>query len=118
MKVFRLSIHILMLLVVFAGAPTLIVSTTMMRSEQDRAQVRYQRTVRDYHAASQRYDLMEGKLRSLTRNVGAVEEEVREQLRMVRPDESLVVIRHEGVRDTPPDIVPPHQKPVKVKKRH
>ncbi|MCC6546781.1 hypothetical protein IT570_06390 [Candidatus Sumerlaeota bacterium] len=118
MKAFRFVIHTALLLVVAGGVPTMIFSTVWLRQEKEKAQVQYQETSRDYRIASKRYDQLEGKLRSLTQNVDAVQEEVREQFRMVKAGESLAVIRYEGVADAHPDPVPPHPKPVKVVKHH
>ena len=117
MRLFRLSIKILLVLVVAGSIPVLAVSTLVIGEETTRAKARYDQTAESIRRTNARLEGIEGKLRQLTGSVVAVEEEVREQLRMVKPGESLILIRREGA-PTRVDPVPPHPKPPKIQKGH
>ncbi len=88
----------------------LAVSTLVIGEETTRARARYDQTAESIRRTNARLEGIEGKLRQLTGSVVAVEEEVREQLRMVKPGESLILIRREGA-PTRVDPVPPPQAP-------
>ena len=118
MKFFRLSIHLTMILAVLAFIPALALSAIWVKGERVRARARYEHTASDFRQSTRSVQQVEGKLRALTQNVGAVEEEVREQLRMVKPGESLVLIHHEGISNDPVDIVPAYQRHPKITKHH
>lgn len=88
----KLWFRLLVLLIILAFFPLLLVQQREGHEELARAQADFDRAQAHYLAADEEMETAEQRLLRLTTSVAAVEDEVREQHRMIRPGETLVLI--------------------------
>lgn len=91
----KTAVRTLLLLIVITSLPAIVYCYWLCRAEIDIARDRYDRTL--HHERRSQSDLasVEGRLVRMTTSLEAVEDEVREQHRLVRPGERLVLLEYE-----------------------
>lgn len=101
LAILRTTIKFILIIVVMGSAPVIALSNLVIMEETAKARQRYVETLDAFRQSQGELRGVEDKLRRLTSSVDAVEVEVRQQLRMVKPGEALILIRQE---ETPPAI--------------
>jgi cell division protein FtsB len=85
-------VRLLLIIIVLLFLPLLIHENLVARENVDRARAEYERTATRLKTTTADLQRIERRLTRLTTSLGAVEDEVREQHRMIRPGETLVLI--------------------------
>lgn len=88
----KLVLRFLVLTALIASLPTLLYLGVGSGSHVLEAEREYSMARADLKSATREMEKAEGQLQELTTDVHAVEDEVRRQMRMVRPGETLVLV--------------------------
>jgi cell division protein FtsB len=95
MNRFRLAARWTLTAAFLTVLPVLAFSILARRGEVTRARAEHRRVLAELAVVDHELLASEGRVRRLTSSVGAVELEARSQLRLVRPNESLILLKHE-----------------------
>ena len=101
----KTAVRTLLLLIALVSFPGMIYSYWLCRAEIDIARDRYKRTLHHERRSDADLASVEGRLVRMTTSLEAVEDEVREQHRLVRPGERLVLLEYEHTPHIAPDTV-------------
>mgnify|MGYP006311507297 FL=1 len=82
-------------LLVLAALPYLVYENLLSEKEAHQAERNYERTARQLELTTQNLREVEHRLTRLTTSVEAVEDEAREQHRMIKPGETLLLVERE-----------------------
>jgi cell division protein FtsB len=94
----RLVLRLLFVVALSLALPSLVVSIMETVVVAKQAESDYERALTEFRESEARLRAVEERLVLLSSNVSAVEDEVRRQLRMIRPGEELYLIeRSEGL---------------------
>lgn len=96
LKPLSLILRLTIILAVLAAIPALIYSNLSLAFEENTARERYSRTQKHLGNANDQLKAVETRLVGLTTTVEAVERAGRGEFKMIRPGETLVLLRFEG----------------------
>lgn len=91
----KTAVRALLVVVVITSLPTMFYCYWLCSAEIEVAKDRYERSLGHERRSAEDLKGVEERLVRMTTSVEAVEDEVREQHRLVRPGERLVLVEHE-----------------------